>query len=81
MGGRFQQEETEMNCVHCKGKMKRGSAPFHVDRQGYHLVLDAVAAWVCSQCGEVYFEESEVDTIQDVIKAVDKKTEKLTIPA
>lgn len=70
-----------MKCVHCKGKMNRGSAPFHIDRHGYHLVLDAVAAWVCSQCGEAYFEESEVDSIQKVIRAVDKQTEKLAVPA
>ncbi len=69
-----------MNCFHCKGRMKRGTAPFHVDRKGYHLVLDAVAAWVCPQCGEVYFEESEVDTIQEVIRTVDKQAEKLAIP-
>ncbi len=70
-----------MNCSHCKGKMKRGTAPFHVDRKGYHLVLDAVAAWVCTQCGEVYFEEPEVDAIQEVIRAVDKQADKLAIPA
>lgn len=70
-----------MNCSHCKGKMERGTAPFHIDRKGYHLVLDAVAAWVCGQCGEVYFEESEVDRIQQVIQAIDQQTEKLAIPA
>ena len=70
-----------MNCSHCKGKMKRGTAPFHVDRKGYHLVLDAVAAWVCTQCGEIYFEEPEVDAIQEVIRVVDKQAEKLAIPA
>ncbi|MDQ2921527.1 MAG: YgiT-type zinc finger protein [Acidobacteriota bacterium] len=32
--------------------MERGAAPFHVDRNGYHLVLDRIAAWVCGQCGE-----------------------------
>ena len=70
-----------MNCSHCKGEMKRGTAPFHVDRKGYHLVLDAVAAWVCTQCGEVYFEEPEVDAIQEVIRAVDKQANKLAITA
>lgn len=70
-----------MNCSHCKGKMKRGTAPFHVDRKGYYLVLDAVAAWICTQCGEVYFEEPEVDAIQEVIRAVDKQADKLAIPA
>lgn len=55
-----------MKYMHCQGKMKRGTAPFHIDRKGYHLVLDEVPAWVCGQCGEVYFGEAEVDSIQSV---------------
>ena len=34
-------------------------APFHADRNGYHLVFDTVPAWVCDQFGEAYFEERE----------------------
>ena len=33
-------------------------------------MLDSVFAWVCEQCGEVYFEEKEVDAIQDLIKSL-----------
>ena len=40
-----------MKCIHCQGDGK-GTAPFHVDRNGYHLVLDKIPAWVCGQCGE-----------------------------
>jgi YgiT-type zinc finger domain-containing protein len=67
--------------MYCQGKMERGTAPFHVDRKGYHLVLDRVAALVCRQCGEVYFEEAEVDSIQTAIKAVDVQVEKIAVPA
>ena len=70
-----------MKCIHCQGEMERKTAPFHVDRKGYHLTLESVPAWVCSQCGEVYFDEREVDEIQDVIRAVDKRTEKMTVSA
>lgn len=70
-----------MKCIQCKGKMERGAAPFHIDRKGYHLLVDAVPAWVCSQCGEVYFEEDEVDAIQEVVMSLDKRAEKLAVPA
>ncbi len=50
-----------MKCIHCKRKMQRSSAPFHIDRKNYHLLLDSVPAWICTQCGEVYFEETEVN--------------------
>lgn len=68
-----------MKCMYCQGKMERGVAPFHIDRKGYHLQLDKIPAWVCSQCGEVYFGEEEVDLIQSVIRAVDEQLEKLSV--
>lgn len=70
-----------MRCMYCQGEMERGTAPFHIDRKGYHLMFDRIPAWVCSQCGEVYFEEVEVDSIQSVIRAVDEQVEKLAVPA
>lgn len=66
-----------MKCMHCQGEMVYKTAPFHIDRKGYHLMLESVPAWVCTQCGESYFEEQEVDTIQDVIRSLDERTERL----
>ena len=66
-----------MKCIHCQGEMKRAAAPFHVDRDGYHLVLDTVPAWVCEQCGEAYFEENEVEAIQGAITALDQRARQL----
>ncbi len=60
-----------MNCTHCRGRMQRSQAPFPVDRNGYHLTFDAVPAWVCSQCGEAYFEGREVEAVQRAIKELD----------
>ena len=44
-------------------------------------VVDAVPAWVCGQCGEAYFDEREVDAIQQAIRSLDDHTRKLVIPA
>ena len=63
--------------MYCQGKMERGVAPFHIDRNGYHLTLEAVPAWVCTQCGEVYFEESEVERIQTAIVRLDENVHQL----
>jgi len=68
-----------MKCLHCQGEMRRAATPFHVDRQGCHLTLDSVPAWVCSQCGEPYFAEEEVDAIQDLIRLVEQKTQALAL--
>jgi len=70
-----------MKCIHCQAIMKRGKAPLHIDRNGCHVTIDNVPAWVCKQCGEAYFEEQEVDTIQDLIRTIDEKANKLTLSA
>ncbi|HWL93667.1 MAG TPA: YgiT-type zinc finger protein [Phycisphaerae bacterium] len=70
-----------MTCLHCRGKMSRRDAPFQVDRNGYHLILDHVPAWVCEQCGEAYFEPPEVDLIQDAVRALDERTQRLAASA
>ncbi|MBM3794411.1 MAG: YgiT-type zinc finger protein [Acidobacteria bacterium] len=63
-----------MRCIHCEGPMKKATAPFHVDRKGCQLSLDAVPARVCGQYGEPYFEEREVRTIQRLLTQLDKQT-------
>jgi YgiT-type zinc finger domain-containing protein len=66
-----------MKCLYCQGKMRKTQAPFHIDRKGYHLSLEAVPAWVCGQCGEPYFEEHEVKTIQRLLRQLDRQTANL----
>ncbi|MGI8742351.1 MAG: YgiT-type zinc finger protein [Bryobacteraceae bacterium] len=66
-----------MKCAHCRGKMRRSHAPFHIDRKRYYLSLEAVPAWVCGQCGEPYFEEREVKTIQRLLLQLDRQTANL----
>jgi YgiT-type zinc finger domain-containing protein len=57
--------------------MARSTAPFNIDRNGYHVVFDAVPAWICRQCGEPLFEEREVDVIQGAIRVLDERTRTL----
>ena len=67
----------KMKCIYCQGQMIRGATPFHVDRKGCHLMLEAVPAWICEQCGESYFEENEVDAIQDLVLSLETKVDAL----
>ncbi len=66
-----------MECVHCRGRMERSVTRFTAERRGYHVSWDAVPAWVCSQCGEAYFETGEVETIQRALSAIDHETERM----
>ncbi len=67
-----------MDCFHCKGNMIKSSAPFSANRHGYHIAWDAIPAWVCTQCGEAFFEENEVSHIQKALQQVDLETMALT---
>jgi YgiT-type zinc finger domain-containing protein len=67
-----------MDCLQCKGKMEKGNAPFSVDRNGYHIAWESIPAWVCSQCGEAFFEENEVNHIQKALEKIDLETLALT---
>ena len=62
-----------MECLHCKGWMERKTAPFSLDRKGYHVSWDAIPAWVCTQCGEPYFEAKEVELIQKALTALERE--------
>ncbi len=63
--------------MYCQGTMKRSVSSFHISRKGYHLTLDEIFAWVCCQCGESYFEETQVEVIQDIIRAIEERTEEV----
>ena len=68
-----------MECLYCKGKLVKSSAPFNIDRNGYHITWESIPAWVCSQCGEVLFEDKEVEHIQNVLKKLDEETKQLSL--
>ncbi|HUT52823.1 MAG TPA: YgiT-type zinc finger protein [bacterium] len=70
-----------MKCIHCQGLMKRGKAPFHFDRPGCHVTLDAVPAWICTRCGEAFFEGKEVDALQNLVEAIEQNATAFLCPA
>ena len=66
-----------MQCHFCGGEMKKGKTTYTLNRSGYHLLIDDVLAWVCTQCNETHFEEKVVDNIQDIVKSLDTQVNKV----
>ncbi len=66
-----------MKCLHCQSELKRGTATFTDSRNGYVIALQDIPAWVCRQCGEPMFDHDAVSGIQDLLRAVDERIEKL----
>ncbi|GFP28714.1 hypothetical protein HKBW3S33_02128 [Candidatus Hakubella thermalkaliphila] len=81
MGSGLQDEEEKMKCLLCNGEMEKATVAYTVDRKGYHLFIEEVPAYVCSQCGERYFEEKEVAAIQDMIEALEEKLQAILVVA
>jgi len=67
-----------MKCLYCQGTLVRQQISYTANRQGYHLIIDDVPAWVCQQCGEPMFDEATVDLIQEMLHEVDTRLVKLT---
>jgi YgiT-type zinc finger domain-containing protein len=69
-----------MECLYCKGTLVRKKVSYTTTRQGYHLIIDDVPAWVCGQCGEPLFDEETVDTIQGMLREIGARMEKMAVP-
>jgi YgiT-type zinc finger domain-containing protein len=54
--------------------MVRSTVPLSIHRKGYHIVWEVIPAWVCTQCGEPFFEAGEVEAIQRALQAVDRES-------
>lgn len=70
-----------MKCLFCNGAMEKAMVPYAVDRKGYHLFIEKIPAYVCSQCGEKYFQEKEADAIQNMIRELEKKLQDVFVAA
>ena len=70
-----------MKCLFCSGEMEKSTVSYTVDRKGFHLFIERIPAYVCSQCGEKYFEEKEKKAIQNMIKALEEKLQDVLIAA
>lgn len=68
-----------MECFYCKGTLIRKSVSYTVTRKGYHLIGDAVPAWICDQCGEMLFDEEAVRALQDMLEEIDRRVETLAL--
>jgi len=70
-----------MKCLLCKGEMEKTAVSYTVDRKGYHLFIEKIPAYVCTRCGERYFEEKETKAIQNMIKALEEKLHDVLVMA
>lgn len=66
-----------MECIQCRGEPTVGTASYTVNRRGYHLIIDDVPAFICTQCQESLFTEEAVHLVQQMVRALDARREEL----
>ncbi|MCC6169931.1 MAG: YgiT-type zinc finger protein [Caldilineaceae bacterium] len=67
-----------MNCPHCQGRLKAGATAYSVNRNGYHLIIDQVPAFICEQCHEPLFTEEALRLVQEMIRSLDEQRRQLS---
>lgn len=68
-----------VECLYCKGTLMRKKVSNTATREGYHLIIDDVPAWVCERCGEPLLDEETVDAVQDTLQEINVRAEKLAL--
>jgi YgiT-type zinc finger domain-containing protein len=57
--------------------MEKSYSNYTINRKDFHLFVQNIPAYVCSQCGEKYFGEEEVEAIQDMAMTLELNVEKV----
>jgi len=50
-------------CSDCGGQVRRKTVSQEFEREGIRVKISGIEAWVCSRCGEIYFEPEGADRL------------------
>jgi len=53
----------EQPCSECGGALKKRLISQEFEREGTKIKLSGIKAWVCSRCGEIYFQPGGADKV------------------
>ena len=53
----------EKPCSDCGGPVRRKTIAQEFEREGIRINISGIEAWVCSRCGEIYFEPGAADQL------------------
>lgn len=77
MGNEVNARGNQLECYFCsEGELKKSKTTYALNRMDYQISID-VPAFICAQCNETYFEDETVDHIQNILKNLDSRFNKL----
>ena len=68
-----------MNCVMCKGNMKRGTTNYPIDRDSQFLLIKNVPALICDQCGEIFIDDNVFEKIEEIVESAQNSNVEIEI--
>ena len=57
-------------CSKCGGEVKRKTIAQEFEKEGVKVKLSGIKAWVCTKCGEIYFEPGGADKLAQAVNCL-----------
>jgi YgiT-type zinc finger domain-containing protein len=57
-------------CSACGGAVRRKTISQEFEREGIRVKISGVEAWVCSRCGEIYFEPGGAEKLVEAANSL-----------
>ncbi|HXG67104.1 MAG TPA: YgiT-type zinc finger protein [Blastocatellia bacterium] len=57
-------------CSECGGKVQRKAISQEFEKEGVKVKLSGFKAWVCGQCGEIYFEPGGAEQVARAVNCL-----------
>ena len=57
-------------CSECRGRVRRKTISQEFEKEGVRVKLSGFKAWVCEQCGEIYFEPGGADRVAQAVNSL-----------
>lgn len=63
-------EFMKSSCSECKGRVRRKKISQEFEKEGVKVKLSGFKAWVCEQCGEIYFEPGGAEKVAQAVNCL-----------
>jgi len=60
----------KLPCSECGGRLRREAIEQEFEKEGITVKLSGVKAWVCEQCGEVYFAPGGAEKVAQAVQSL-----------
>lgn len=69
-GANAMKDLSDAPCSECKGRVRRKRISQEFEKEGVKVKLSGLKAWVCEQCGEIYFEPGGAEKVVRAVNSL-----------